>query len=209
MRAMIALLLTALWLNHPSLALAQSPPALVVTLRDSDGHGVAGATVLAWDRSGQQILGEAQTDADGRATIERVPVAEVRVAVRGTVGGASLVQPGDDALGILIFLDAPTVTLDLLVEEGGMVVPDPSMFALEQAPASATAVPTAPLAATSVAHAGVAVPTPVASVAVGEGGAGAHSSSAPGGGGWLLGLLLILGILAAIVLLLAHQRRAA
>jgi hypothetical protein len=209
MRAMMALLLTALWLNHPSLALAQSPPALVVTLRDSDGHGVAGATMLARDRSGQQILGEAQTDADGRATIERVPVAEVRVAVRGTAGGMSLVQPGDDVLGILVFLDAPTVTVDLLIEEGGVVVPDPLMFALEQAPGSATALPTAPLATTSMAPVGVTAPTPVASVAMGEGSAVAHSSSAPDGGGWLLGPLLILGILAAIVLVLVHQRRAA
>lgn len=210
MRTMIALMLAALWLNQPSLALAQLSPALVVTLRDASGRGMAGATVLVRDRSGQQLLGETRTDSDGRATVERLPAAEVRVAVHGngTAEGVSLVQPGDDALGFLVFLDTPTVAVDLRIEEGGLVVPDPSMFALEQAPGSATIAPTASLATTSVLIAGVPVATAVAPGVRGDADAGANSPLASGGGGWSLGLLLILSILAAIMLVLVHERRA-
>lgn len=208
MRATIALLLTVLWLHHPSLAWAQLSPALVVTLRDAAGRGVPGVTVLVRDSSGQRLLADGQTDSDGSVTVEDVPAAEVRVAVRGDVHGVPLSQPVDDALGLLVFLDTSRAVVELRVEDGGLVVPDPSMFALERAPAPAAALPTAPLAATSA----VLTSTPAATGAVGEtttGAIEAASPSASGSGGSLLGLLLILGLVAALLAVLAHERRAA
>lgn len=205
MRAMFALLLTALWLHLPTPTGAQSPPALVVALRDQAGHAVVGVTVLVRDQSGQRLLGEARTGLDGRATVEHVPVAEVRVAVRGEVEGVSLVQRGDDATGLLVFLDAPTVTVELRVDKEGIVVPDPSMFVLEQALASSTAVPTAPLAATPATS--TAMPPVIAGVVPGASGGVSTPAPAPRGGSGFLGLLLILGLLAAIVRVLAYERR--
>lgn len=209
MRSTLALLLTALWLYHPSLVLAQPSPVLVVTLKDAAGQGVPGVMVLVRDRSGQQLLGDGQTGPDGWVTVEDVPAAEVRVAVRGATDGIPLVQLGDDAEGILVFLDAPTVVVDLRVEDGGQVVPDPSMFAAEHTPASAAALPTASLAATSVAVTGTQTRAgTVAVTTTGAVDAGSPVHQARGGDGWLLGPLLILGLVAAIVAVLAHERRA-
>lgn len=203
MRPLLALLITALWLSLPPLARAQPAPALVIQLRDRTGQGVPDVTILVRDRSGQQALGEARTGPDGRATIASLPVAEARVAVRGAVAGVSLTQLGDDAPGLLVYLDAPTVTVDLRIGAGGVVVPDPAMFAVEPVPASSP-LPTVPLTATA-ALPGSPPSTPGAEP--GLGGA-AIPPAASADRGWPVGLLLIFGILAAMGLALSSARRA-
>ncbi len=139
--------------SAPIPALAQErQPALEISIRDVNGSGVAGVTVTIRDRSGQQAFVTTQTDAAGVARIDQVPVDTVRVAVSGTLPtGIALLQEGNDALGMRVWLDAVTVPVALRVEPDGRVVPDPLlMFAQEGIDEASrlNPIPTAPLAPT-------------------------------------------------------------
>lgn len=102
------------------------PPDLIVRLRDSADIGISNITVIVRDASGHELV-RASTDATGRATFERLPVSEVRVAVQGSlVNGKPLSLPGQDAPGIRLLLDSPPVRLDLRAEADGLVRPDPA-----------------------------------------------------------------------------------
>jgi hypothetical protein len=129
-------------LLHPTW---QRAPDLVVTIRDQYDAGVAQVVVSARDADSGQELAQAQTDAHGRASLAGIQTADVRVVVSGQLAdGTSLFLEGMDANGIALFLGLPPTTLDLRVEPGGMVIPDPvSMIEPEQ---EVIAYPTAPIA---------------------------------------------------------------
>ena len=135
---LIAMALLALCGPIPTPAFGhQAAAVLVVTIRDVRNAGVAGVTVLVRDQGGQQVIGQGVTDTAGHVRIDRVTAPTVRVAVRGTLpGGTPLVQPGDDAQGILVSLNGPSVRVQLRVEDGGTVIPDPAMVALDTVDAS-------------------------------------------------------------------------
>lgn len=103
-----------------------TPPALVVRLRDVAGRGIAGVTVIVADQSGATVLDQATTDATGAAMFGPLPVADVRIVVQGRLAdGTPLVQPGADAQGIAVILGTPSLTLELRSEADGTVLPDP------------------------------------------------------------------------------------
>jgi hypothetical protein len=147
--------------------LAQDAPDLIVTLHTIDGAPLSGATVIVRDAGGVQELARATTDAQGQATVQILPVTDIRVVVQGQLpGGARFFQPGNDAKGIALFLQHGTTHLNLLADVDGMIAPDPrTMAALEPgipvATAEAVAFPTAPLSPrpTVTAIAAVTLPT--------------------------------------------------
>jgi hypothetical protein len=108
-------------------------PALVVTLRDTDGQGVPGVTVEVRDIDGG-ALAHATTDGAGEALFATLPHGSVRVAVTGRMGGVALRQTGQDSEGVLLMGDGPACVLDLRVAPDGQVIPDPaSMIAPDPA----------------------------------------------------------------------------
>ena len=109
-----------------SLYAQSAPPALVVELRTWDGSTISGVHVLLTDRSGTTLLGRALTDSSGVARFGPLPTNELRILLQGQLAdGTSLLQPGLDAQGITVFLEAPSMTLVLRSERDGMVRPDP------------------------------------------------------------------------------------
>jgi hypothetical protein len=148
----------------PVLASAASPHTLTVTLRDVDGAGVAGATIMVRDEAGTHDLAHTTTDAQGSATLPDLTADVVRVAVSGTLAdGTPLNQRGQDAHGIWLLLDAPLVQLNLRSERNGDILPDPTTMISADAPIPAmlevaTFAPTL-AAATRVATAAVLLPT--------------------------------------------------
>ncbi|MBK9943229.1 MAG: hypothetical protein IPP13_16605 [Kouleothrix sp.] len=221
LRSVIALLLAG-WMAWPAAAAAQPAPDLIVTLRDEQGQGVvANITVLA--PAGTPVLARATTDAQGRAVIETLPISEVRVLVEGRLpNGVRLVQRGDDAKGIRLWLDAESTQLDLRVNPDGTIEPDPATMiepegsAIEPDPAtmiepegSAIEPTSTPAAAPTVAAVPQptrrpaptprpAMPTPAAAVQAGE----PPAAALPLGG---IALAVLLG--GAIVAVLAARRR--
>ena len=110
----------------PSLFAQSAPPALVVELRTWDGSAISGVHVLLTDRSGTTLLGRALTDSSGVARFGPLPTNELRILLQGQLAdGTTLLQPGLDAQGIAVFLEAPSMTLVLRSERDGMVRPDP------------------------------------------------------------------------------------
>lgn len=206
LRSVIALLLAG-WMAWPAAAAAQPAPDLIVTLRDEQGQGVlANITVLA--PAGTPVLARATTDAQGRAVIETLPISEVRVLVEGQLpNGVRLVQRGDDAKGIRLWLDAESTQLDLRVNPDGTIEPDPATM-IE--PEGGVIEPTStPAAAPTVAAVPQptrrpaptprpAMPTPAAAVQAGE----PPAAALPLGG---IALAVLLG--GAIVAVLAARRR--
>lgn len=204
--ARLILLLPLLAALLPLAAWAQPLPALVVTLRDAADQGVPRVTVTIRDEYGQQVLAEGYTDANGQAVIDDVPLTAVRVAVSGMrTDTTPLVQLGDDASGLLVYLDHPQVIVDLRVDAQGVVVPDPAMLALEEQITPGEVIPTALVAATStplLTAPGAptqGVPGPASSLA-----AAPHSESS---GMASLGIVLIGLLLAAIAAVLISARR--
>lgn len=116
-----------------TLALAQdTPPALIVTLRDGTGAGVPGIAVVVTDRSGTTILARGTTESDGRIRFGPLPTTEVRVRVDGRLSdGTTLTLPGQDAAGFALTLGPPSVSLELRSEPDGTVRPDPASLTLE------------------------------------------------------------------------------
>lgn len=211
MRTSFALLTFLFWLA-PAMAIAQAQPELVVTLRDGNGQGVAGVTVSIRDQVGHEVFSGA-TDAQGQVALEHIPAPELRVAVSGTVGGVNLVQLGDDAEGVQIYAAAPPVMLDLRIDAGGMVLPDPATM-IQPEPVE---VPTAPIGAASTVAATTsaaalptaALPATTAATTSGSGPASAAQQESASGQGVIIGLIAIAVVLAGIVLILMHERRLA
>lgn len=211
MRTGFALLTFLLWLA-PAMAVAQAQPALVVTLRDGNGHGVAGVTVTIRDQAGREVF-SGVTDAQGQVALETVPAPELRVAVSGTVGGVNLVQLGDDAEGVQLYAPAPPVTLDLRIDAGGVVLPDPATM-IQPEPVE---VPTAPIGAASTVAATTSVgalptaalPASAAATTSASGPASAAQQEDAHGQGVIIGLIAIAIVLAGIVVVLMHERRVA
>jgi hypothetical protein len=206
LRSVIALLLAG-WMAWPAAAAAQPAPDLIVTLRDEQGQGVvANITVLA--PAGTPVLARATTDAQGRAVIETLPISEVRVLVEGRLpNGVRLVQRGDDAKGIRLWLDAESTQLDLRVNPDGTIEPDPATMiepegsAIEptSTPAAAPTVAAVPQPTRRPAPTPrPAMPTPAAAVQAGE----PPAAALPLGG---IALAVLLG--GAIVAVLAARRR--
>lgn len=206
LRSVIALLLAG-WMAWPAAAAAQPAPDLIVTLRDEQGQGVvANITVLA--PAGTPVLARATTDAQGRAVIETLPISEVRVLVEGQLpNGVRLVQRGDDAKGIRLWLDAESTQLDLRVNPDGTIEPDPATMiepegsAIEptSTPAAAPTVAAVPQPTRRPAPTPrPAMPTPAAAVQAGE----PPAAALPLGG---IALAVLLG--GAIVAVLAARRR--
>lgn len=211
MRTNFALFTFLLWLA-PALAIAQTQSDLVVTIRDGNGRGLPGVTVTVRDQAEREVF-IGTTNAQGQVGLEKVPAPELRVVVSGTVGGVNLVQLGDDAEGVQIYAATPPVSLDLRVDGGGMVIPDPAMIQPEP-----VEVPTALVsAASTVSAASVsigALPTaelPAAGVTSAIAGEPAPTTAREdsGGRGVLIGVFAIAVVLAVIVLVLVHERRVA
>jgi hypothetical protein len=201
-------LLAALSASTPVLA-QERLPALEISLRDVNGNAVVGATITIRDRSGQQVFVTTQTDAAGVARIDQVPVDTVRVAVSGSLPtGISLLQEGDDALGMRVWLDAVTVPVALRVEPDGRVVPDPLlMFAQEGIDEASllNPIPTASLAPTQPA---ALTPSGVADAPSAVSPVGApNTAPATPQTGVLRGLLLVLALGCGIGLVLWLERR--
>lgn len=206
LRSVIALLLAG-WMAWPAAAAAQPAPDLIVTLRDEQGQGVvANITVLA--PAGTPVLARATTDAQGRAVIETLPISEVRVLVEGRLpNGVRLVQRGDDAKGIRLWLDAESTQLDLRVNPDGTIEPDPAtMIEPEGSAIEPTSTPAAMPTVAAVPQPTrrpaptprPAMPTPAAAVQAGE----PPAAALPLGG---IALAVLLG--GAIVAVLAARRR--
>ncbi|HWQ10180.1 MAG TPA: hypothetical protein VN436_13760 [Holophaga sp.] len=149
MRSFVISLVLALLTISPALA-QDAPPALVVTLRDESGTGIAEIAVVVTDRSGATVLARGTTGADGSVTFATLLVNEVRVQVSGQLpAGISLRLPGRDADGIAVILGVPAVRVDLRSEADGTVRPDPASISLEPGvPLSDVPFPTARPAAT-------------------------------------------------------------
>lgn len=192
LQVLVALLATLL---AAAVARAQAPDALVVTLRDERGAGLAGVTVIVLDRSGANQLSRGVTDSQGVVTFARLPLEAVRVTVAGTLtGGERLFLLGEDVQGIAVDLVLAPTRLELRVEPDGQVRPDPATMILPEAGALLEAdgpvLPTAVRAETPAPAS--ATPTissqPTAPVAPVE---------APGGGLWL-GFTLLTVLITAI-----------
>lgn len=122
----------------PPAAIAASRHTLAVQLRDVAGAGVAGVTVQLRDAAGDGALVTRTTDVRGQAVFADVDEDAVRVAVQGmTPEGVRLTQRGLDAAGILVLLDGPSATLDLRIEPGGEVIPDPATMIAPEMPIDA------------------------------------------------------------------------
>lgn len=183
--------------------------ALQVTLHDPSGQGLAGISVLVRAEDGQ-LLQQTTTDASGTAVFADL-LAVVRVAVDGQPrNGPRLYQLGDDANGMRLDLgqgDDPVV-LNLRVERDGLVLPDPAtMLTLEE---GGPVVGTAPAIATAVLATPAPLPTTASSaVPVAVGDDATPQTSAPRRDGWVPWVTVLIVALAAGVLRLLQQRRAA
>jgi hypothetical protein len=153
---LIVFALLALVFRVSGMTLAQEPPDLVVTLRDSAHRGVI-ATVSVRDETGQQELARATTDAGGRASFSQVQESRVRVVIDGSHSGVRLYQDGSDANGIALLLSAPPTRLDLRVDTDGRVVPDPATMIVPDQ--DIPRYPTAPFVAPTIAVSPIAVGT--------------------------------------------------
>src|SRR6266508_4399226 len=72
MRALIISLICWLFIGPGAVATSQSqdPPDLIVRLRDVNGVGIAGVTVIVRDETGGRELARARTDAQGIASLK-------------------------------------------------------------------------------------------------------------------------------------------
>jgi hypothetical protein len=192
---------------------AQEQPELLVTLHDVAGTPLVGVNVIVRDASGTRDLERAATDGQGVASFAHLSDRAVRVAVVGTLpNGTRLYQPGNDATGVSLWLDAGPVMLDLRSAADGMVVPDPAtMTALEPGVPIATAAvafPTAPIAA-PIPAAQPNIPSPVVAPMVEAAPmTGAETPPAASAPTWL-GVVALALLLAAGIGIVVVQRRAA
>lgn len=163
----------------PTLAHAQDASDILVTIQDVSGQGVANVQLIVRDSSGQVDLARVQTNEVGVAAVDGVVVSDVRIMVVGVLAtGQSLILRGDDALGIRVFLDAGTTTVQLRVEVDGTVIPDPAteivqeitqvevattLFIPTLVPQVAQVVVASPLAVPGVVPEGT-TPTPIMSI---------------------------------------------
>ena len=133
--------LIALW---PLALHAQGLPALTVTLYDNQGQPIGAALVRVTDRSGQQLLGQASTDATGIAVIDAPALDQVRLQVVGSLpSGLPLRLPPTDTQGFLLFLDAGPTQVDLLADTTGELALNPqTMWIQEGVTAPIPAAPT-------------------------------------------------------------------
>lgn len=205
-RLLLALVIAALSLTRGA-DVAAAGFALQVTLRDVNGQGIAGVTVLVRSEAGVEVR-RAETAADGSVQFRDLP-ATVRVAVEGAPrAGPRLYQPGNDAAGVLLFLDQGDEAheLDLRVERDGMVLPDPATM-IDLDPGGPAVLDAAPLPSAVVA---TPAPLPTASTAgsapatAAVSGAPATEPSTPA---WVPVLTLLIIIVALGVMLLIQRRR--
>jgi len=133
------------------LTLLLQAPDLIVTVHDTTGAPLVGATITVQEADGQ-VLAQAATDQSGTATFDRLPMSDVRVQLAGQLadGTALRLMPTDvDAGGIRVYLTNAD-QLTLIVEPDGTIILDPAtMWALEPGgpvTPTTTLFPTAPLA---------------------------------------------------------------
>ncbi len=120
-----------------SVATAQETmTTIIVTLRDVDNVGLGRIPITVRNAIGSTILGTAQTDSTGTATISIVGrPQQVRVIANATMpNGTPLYLPGVDTAGMLLFLDGPSVQLDLRIELDGALVLDPETMISSDVP---------------------------------------------------------------------------
>ena len=124
------------------------PPALTVTIRDTNDQGIDGVLVRVTNRSGGHEFARVTTDMNGQALIATLPTGEVRVKIEGEWNGLVLTQTGADAEGVLLLGGDPPLTLDLRVTSDGQVIPDPTTMIAPDLAGPQVPIPTAPVAAT-------------------------------------------------------------
>jgi hypothetical protein len=201
MRALIISLICWLYIGAGAAASAQpqEPPDLIVRLRDVNGTGIAGVTVIVRNDSGGRELARATTDAQGIASFAGLTENAVRVTVEGALAsGTRLYQLGNDTEGIALLLSEPPTHLDLRSEADGMVIPDPATMI---APDTGVLVQTGVSVAASTTTPPM-LPTPgAASVAP------PAVPPAPASASLWPGLLLLAGLCTAIVGIVVLQLR--
>ena len=190
--------------------------ALLVTLRDTSGAGVAGIAVVVRSEQGAELARQT-TDAAGHATFGELPAVVLIAVVGQPRRGLPLSQLGMDAAGVRMDLrqGAPPHVLDLRVEPDGLVLPDPATMlardgggpTVDAAPflptaAIATPIPLATVLANTVPPTARPVASDEASVVVGSPGA----TPAPSGPRWVVALTLLLVVLGMGVLLVLQRR---
>ncbi len=213
MRALIISLICWLFIGPGAVATSQSqdPPDLIVRLRDVNGVGIAGVTVIVRDETGGRELARARTDAQGIASFAGLTENAVRVAVEGALpSGTRLYQLGNDVQGIALLLSEPPTHLDLRSEADGMVIPDsatmiaPDTGVPANAGGSVAVLPTAPLARGTA----LASITPATIPTTGPaGGATSDAPVATASASLWPGVLLLAGLCAAIVAVVVLQLR--
>jgi hypothetical protein len=200
----LALTLSGVGALLPALVRAQGH-ALYVTLRDTEGQGLAEVTISVRNEDGQELL-RATSNTKGTAEFADLP-AVVRVAVAGQArGGPQLYQLGADATGVRLDLgqNGETTTLDLRVERDGLVLPDPATMIARQEGGplvvAATPIPTALLSTPA------ALPAPSTATAGVVRVAEAQAPAQPRHDGWVPLVTLLVIALAAGVMLLIQRR---
>ncbi len=213
MRALIISLICWLYIGAGAAAYAQpqDPPDLIVQLRDVNGVGIAGVTVILRNETGGRELARARTDAQGIASFAGLTENAVRVAVEGALpSGKRLYQLGNDAQGIALLLSEPPTHLDLRSEADGMVIPDsatmiaPDIGARANAGASVAVRPTASL--TRPATLAPITPAMIPTTASASG-ATSNAPIATAKTSLWPGVLLLAGLCAAIVAVVILQLR--
>ena len=214
-----------LWIRHPVFALvwlgltliamlpltawAQSEQ-LRVTLRDLDGQAVANIAVIVRSEEGDELVRQS-TGAEGEASFTGLPDV-VRVAVDGQPRGRPrLYQLGDDARGVRVDLawTERDVTLDLRIEQDGLVLPDPAtMLSLETGGPIVSNEP--PVATAQLA---TPAPLPSSTVALADNDtqvvAVAGAQEQRSGERWAPVATLLIVVAALVVMLVIQRRRAA
>jgi hypothetical protein len=133
MRLPILLLLTITLLAPGAVRAQETPPDLIVTVRDVHDAGVVGTMVSVRDAADGLEIARATTDVQGQAVFASLRVGEIRVAVEGQLAnGTALYLPGQDSAGIRLTLGAPPTRLDLRVEPDGLLRPDPATMIVPQ-----------------------------------------------------------------------------
>lgn len=193
-----------LWLLLAAPVSAQGH-ALVVTVRDVRGGGIAGVSIIVRTEDGQELARQT-TSVEGSVNFNDLPTV-VLVAVEGQPrGGPRLYQLGADLEGVRVVLDtndAP-LTLDLRAEPDGLVRPDPAtMLSLEEGGplvVDASPIPTAALATPA--------PLPTARrTAITPSGNGSPEGEPPPQANWVPPVTLLIVVIAAIVLRLVQKLR--
>lgn len=152
-------LVAALMSGQPAVASAAERHMLTVVIRAGDA-GVGNIALHIRDEAGTRDLAQGVTDRSGRVMFRNLEARAVRVVAEGVLpNNTRLFQRGADRSGIWLFLDSAQITLDLLVEPDGAIIPDPASMISPDTPVEAFPPRTAVVVATRAPAS--AVPQPI------------------------------------------------